>query len=172
MNKTPKKTITKSAMAKLVKDATTKSKLTSGKLKSPKNLRKKMTPEQRLANLGAKRVTFEKGNTYSVGNGRPKGSTSIAMTLKRLMKYAPPPKMLKELKEKYPHLCHAEDIDIGTAIWLRALDQSIEGNDTARAFVADRTEGKVKDVLQVEETPADTLTDEQKAKLADALDQD
>jgi hypothetical protein len=97
------------------------------------------------------------GETHNP-NGRPVGSTSIKTKLKRLLaSYRPPKDVYNEMKKKYPQIAKYEDCTIDDAIWVRVLDQAQRGNESAREFVADRTEGKVKETLRIEEDDPVTM---------------
>lgn len=143
-------------MGKIVRIRADGTKLTEENIPLSSNsqpaLKKVRTKEDYLKNFGAKIKPFEKGHAPLPGGGRRVGSTSIKSKLKKLLaNYRPPKDVYNELKKKYPQIAKYEDCTIDDAIWARVLDQAQRGNENARDFVADRTEGKVKDTLRLEE---------------------
>jgi len=93
------------------------------------------------------------GETHNP-HGRPVGSTSIKSKLKRLLAhYRPPKDVYNELKKTYPQIAKYEDCTIDDAIMARVLDQALRGDDRARDFVADRTEGKVATTMKIDFNP-------------------
>jgi len=146
--------------------------LNDGQLTNDKGLQKENSKKEWH---GTKNLIPYKPGQCGNPKGRPVGSTSIASTLKRLMKYRPYKMTYLALKKKYPQIDKYEDIDLFTSIMLRAVDQADNGDMAARAFIAERTEGKVKDVVQVEQqnTAADidlsVFTPEQLEKIASAM---
>jgi hypothetical protein len=65
------------------------------------------------------------------------------------MFYRPPKDIYAYFKKKYPQIAKYEDLTIDDCIWLRALDQANNGDSNAREFYAERTEGRVKEVVSV-----------------------
>ena len=79
---------------------------------------------------------FVKGNTASVGKGRPKGSTSIADILRRIGDEAGTPDGTMTKNE---------------VVWRKVYQYAVEGKAWAVQFIADRTEGKALERISVED---------------------
>jgi hypothetical protein len=63
--------------------------------------------------------------------------------------YRPSKDVYNELKKKYPQIAKYEDCTIDDAIWARVVDQASRGHDNAINFISERTEGKVKDRVDI-----------------------
>lgn len=83
---------------------------------------------------------FVKGNTASVGKGRPKGSVSIPDILRRVLK--------EEIGSE-------NKITRLEAILLKVIAKAYDGDNWAINFVADRLEGKPKQIVGLQD-----ITDE------------
>ena len=76
---------------------------------------------------------FVAGNTASVGKGRPKGSQSI-------------PDILTKIGEEEGTLDGKSKLDV---IMYKVFQYALEGKPWAVQFIADRTEGKAKEIREV-----------------------
>jgi hypothetical protein len=139
-----KKTISISTSGKKVTFAESKVFTSEKEVKKKINSdRPKLTREERNA-IGTRNLKPIKPGEVRNPNGRPKGSTSIKSKLQKLLaNYRPPKNVYLELKKKYPQIAKYEDCTIDDAIWARVIDQALNGNENARDFVAERTEGRV-----------------------------
>jgi hypothetical protein len=103
-------------------------------------------------------------------SGPYKGGSRIAWQLKQFMQYQCPEEIKKRLKEKFPDL-NVKEMMSGEAIWLGTIVDAIYGDEAAREFVAQRTEGKVPQVIKYDDSEEPSkYTDEEMAVMADALD--
>lgn len=83
---------------------------------------------------------FVKGNTASVGKGRPKGSVSIPDILRRVLK---------------EEVGNEQKISRLEAILLKVIAKAYDGDMPSINFVADRLEGKPKQIVGLQD-----ITDE------------
>ena len=80
--------------------------------------------------------------------GRKPGVPSIAETLTQYGAMDMPEGLTAKLREKFPKL--PKTLKLGQALWLTVFMQALKGESWAVEFVANRTEGKVKDNLAIE----------------------
>ena len=79
---------------------------------------------------------FEKGNTFSKGKGRPKGSVSIPDILRRVLG---------------EEIGTADKMTRLEAILIKVVKEAYDGDKWAVGFLADRLEGKPKQILGLQE---------------------
>ena len=80
--------------------------------------------------------------------GRKPGVFSIAEMLTQYGAMDTPEGLTAKLREKLPKL--PKTLKLGQALWLTVFMQALKGESWAVEFVANRTEGKVKDNLAIE----------------------
>jgi len=103
-----------------------------------------MNPKGNSQNL----KPMKKGETRNP-NGRPKGSKSMKTILKELLEIQlKDPKLIKAFAKQFPDLIK-EDGKVAPKelIMIRLMGKAITGDLYAIREILDRTEGKVKDVL-------------------------
>lgn len=94
----------------------------------------------------------------------------IAHQLKHFMALQCPEDIKRKLKRKFPDI-NFDNLTSGEAIWLGTVAEAQMSGGTAREFIAERTEGRVPQVVKYQEDEEPPkYTDEELAAMADALD--
>jgi hypothetical protein len=92
---------------------------------------------------------FVEGNKASVGKGRPKGSMSIPDMLRRIGEESVPVELQLKVKRLFDEV-ETDKMTLMEAVMRTTMMYAIQGKPWAVQFIADRTEGKPQQTINVE----------------------
>ena len=96
-----------------------------------------------------KKGQFVAGNTASVGKGRPKGSMSIPDMLRRIGDEEVPSELQNKVEELFGRV-ELGELTMIEAVMRTTMMYAIQGKPWAVQFIADRTEGKPRQTIEIE----------------------
>jgi hypothetical protein len=97
--------------------------------------------------------------------GHPKGVSNIASKLKHFGKWKSPKAFVAKMKEAFPDI-DVDKLSVDDATWLRVRLAALSGEPWAAEFVANRTEGKPQERLDIQSGGEPLQNDSPLAKLS------
>lgn len=103
------------------------------------------------------RPPWKKGDPSPNPSGHPKGQPNIKTRLEKYGKLKTPQGTLKELIGTFPEIVK-DGLTVDDATWLNVRLMAMKGDSWAVNFIAERTEGHVKEVFEIEDSPVQYIT--------------